>query len=180
MAGTAAYMRRDYVTARVHWQRARELAPPDSEFAAGLDRSLAEVRSGGTGPGTQAPDSERAQVAGPAAARIAGRVELAPGLATRVAPGDTVFVVARAATGPRMPLAVLRRTVAELPFDFDLDDSLSMAPSMRLSNHDRVVVSARISRSGNAAPQPGDLYGESGELSNRSTGVQLRIVAAQP
>lgn len=93
-------------------------------------------------------------------ASIRGNVRLSPGLGARVVPGDTVFVFARAAQGPRMPLAILRRTVADLPFDFVLDDSLAMSPALKLSNFADVVVGVRISRSGNAMPQTGDLIGE--------------------
>lgn len=164
LAGTAAFERKDFGAARGYWQKARTLAPAGSEFAAGLDRSLAEVG---------APVQPAA--AAPVGAGLTGRVSLAPGLAAQAAPTDTVFIFARAVDGPRMPLAILRRTVADLPFDFKLDDAMAMSPQMRLSNFDRVVVGARISRSGSAMPQPGDLRGESAATGNRTEGLQLTI-----
>jgi len=92
-------------------------------------------------------------------AQVAGTVTLAHGLATRVSPDDTVFIFARAVEGQRMPLAIVRKQVKDLPFKFTLDDSMSMSPEAKLSGFARVVVGARISKSGNAMPQPGDLQG---------------------
>ena len=79
-----------------------------------------------------------------------------------------------------MPLAILKRTVAELPFEFTLDDSMAMSPEMKLSKFASVVVSARVSRSGNALPQPGDLRGESAAGGTRTDGLQLLIDSVQP
>ena len=113
-------------------------------------------------------------------AQITGRVSLAPALAARAAPTDTVFIFARAAEGPRMPLAILKRTVADLPITFTLDDSMAMSPQMKLSNFPLVVVGARISKSGNAMPQPGDLQGQAAPTKIGSSGIELLIDAVQP
>jgi cytochrome c-type biogenesis protein CcmH len=172
LAGSAAFERRDLAGARAYWQQARELAPPGSAFADGLERSLAAVQDRRAEPVPAAATG--------AAARITGRVSLAPALAARAAPADTVFVFARAADGPRMPLAVVRRTVADLPFDFTLDDSLAMSPQTRLSGASRVIVGARISRSGNATPQPDDLHGETQAMGTRREGVSLVIDGVRP
>jgi cytochrome c-type biogenesis protein CcmH len=176
LAGAAAFERKDYAAALTHWQKARSLVPPESEFAARLDSSLAEARSAAaaaTGPAT-------AQAAATESARISGRVSLAPALAGRVAPTDTVFIYARAVDGPRMPLAILKRTVADLPLAFTLDDGMAMSPEMKLSKFSRVVVSARVSRSGNATPQAGDLRGESAPTAVRANNLQLVIDGVQP
>jgi cytochrome c-type biogenesis protein CcmH len=117
-------------------------------------------------------------VAGSAA--ISGRVRLAPALAARVSPDDTVFVFARAAEGPRMPLAILKRRAGELPFEFRLDDSQAMSPQMKLSGFDRVMIGARISKSGNATPQSGDLQGQAGPLPGSAANVELLIDAVLP
>jgi len=84
-------------------------------------------------------------------------VTLSPALAAKADPNDTVFIFARAAEGPRMPLALLRRQVKDLPVKFSLDDSQAMAPGMALSDFGAVVVGARISKTANATPQAGDL-----------------------
>ena len=188
LAGSAAFERKDFAAARGYWQQARERAPDGSAFAAGLDRSLAEAGTAGadtTGPAvtaTAAATVTANATTGSATdtARITGRVTLAASLATRAAPGDTVFVFARAAEGPRMPLAILRRTVADLPFDFTLDDSSAMSPQTKLSGAARVVVGARISRSGNAMPQAGDLRGESAAIGTRAEGLRLVVDTVQP
>lgn len=92
---------------------------------------------------------------------VEGNIQLDPKLAKNAKPDDTVFVFARAANGPRMPLAVLRAKVSELPLKYRLDESMAMQPGMNLSHFEQVVVVARISPSGEAMPQKGDLQGTS-------------------
>ena len=111
---------------------------------------------------------------------MAGRVSLAPALAARAAPTDTVFIFARAAEGPRMPLAILKRQVSELPVSFTLDDSMAMAPEMKLSKFAAVVVGARISKSGQATPMAGDLTGQSAPVKAGTRSIELVIDSVQP
>lgn len=185
LAGTAAFERKDFAGAIKYWGQARAVAPPDSEFAQGLERGLAEARAAAGGsvaaparPATAAPDTADTAAAG--VASISGRVSLSPALAARVAAGDTVFVFARATEGPRMPLAILKRSVGELPLSFTLDDSMAMTPEFKLSKFPSVVVGARVSKSGNAMPQSGDLEGLSAPLSGRSSGIELQIDSVRP
>lgn len=200
LAGSAAFERKDYAGAIAYWAQARGAAPAGSEFAQGLDASLAEARAAAGAPGnaaaataaTAAPAvataataaatsaSAASPAASPAAEQLAGRVSLAPALAARVAADDTVFIYARAAEGPRMPLAIQRRKVSELPIAFTLDDSMAMAPDMKLSKFGSVVVEARVSKSGNAMPQAGDLRGQLGPLKPGSAGLALMIDSVQP
>ena len=91
-------------------------------------------------------------------------ISLAPELADRLVPGAVVFVYARATQGPRAPLAVVRRPVDALPLTIRLDDSQAMSPELKLSAFAEVVVGARISQSGAAAPRSGDLQGQSTPL----------------
>jgi len=72
---------------------------------------------------------------------------------------DTLFIYARAMKGPKMPLALVRMTVGDLPVTVTLDDSVSMMPGMTLSSLDQVEIIARISKSGQAVKQSGDLFG---------------------
>ena len=92
-------------------------------------------------------------------ATLTVNVTLAPELAKVAAAEDTVFIFARATQGPRMPLAIVRKQVSDLPVTVTLDDSQAMMPAMQLSKFDQVVVGARISKSGNAMPQNGDMQG---------------------
>ena len=184
LAGASAFERKDFTAARGYWQKARNLVPPESEFAARLDSSLNEIRNLNADVTLAAAPASASVSASSAvtadAARISGRVSLSPALAGRVAPTDTVFIFARAVDGPRMPLAILKRTVADLPITFTLDDSMAMSPEMKLSKFPRVVVGARVSRSGNATPQPGDLRGESAPTGMGAADVELVIDGVQP
>jgi cytochrome c-type biogenesis protein CcmH len=102
-------------------------------------------------------------------------VTLSAALAKQAQPEDTVFVFARAATGSRMPLAILRKQVKDLPISFTLNDSMAMSPSNALSSVPQVIVGARISKSGNAMPQPGDLSGQTDPVKVGATGLKIEI-----
>lgn len=157
LAGSAAFERGDPKQALEYWTRAKRVAPPDSPFATGLDPGIAEARAAAGLP----PEPSAAAAGEAAGGALAVTVRVSPDLATRLQPGDTLFVFARAAEGPRMPLAIARLPARPEPVQVMLDDSSAMTPDLRLSGQARVVVGARISRSGNATPQPGDLEGES-------------------
>ncbi len=104
------------------------------------------------------------------------RLTLDAQLSDQVSPGDTLFVFARAANGPKMPLAIQRFDASELPLVVILDESMSMSPAMNLSMFDQVIVGARISKSGNATPQPGDMQGLSDPISNtEKSPIELNI-----
>lgn len=121
---------------------------------------------------TSAPRPEPGDTAAPAgAAGLAVRVSLDPALVARVQGNEVVFVMAKAEAGPPMPLAVQRISVAQLPFEVRLDDSMAMTPALTLSTFPRVVVSARVSRSGNAQASPGDLQGTADGVSQPHAGV---------
>lgn len=175
LAGTAAFDLGNYKEALADWRRLQGVLPPGSEEARNIVGSIAEAEARGevSAPAASADTSP----AGPsAAAAIRGVVRLDPKLAAQVKPDDTLFIFARAENGPPMPLAVVRRRAAELPIEFTLDDSLAMLPSMKLSNFPRVVVGARISRSGNAMPQSGDLQGSAGAVNVAAAGrVEITI-----
>ena len=128
------------------------------------------------GPAGAGSDGARV---GPAAS-VQARITLAPALAARAAPGDTVFIFARSPQGGKAPLAIQRRQVQDLPIDITLDDSMAMSPAMRLSTVSQVVIGARISKSGNAMPQPGDLQGLSAVVAVGSRGLQLQISEVLP
>jgi cytochrome c-type biogenesis protein CcmH len=194
LAGTAAYNRKDYAGAVRHWEKLADVAPPDSPFRGQLLASIAEARQLGglpptpggavapTAPVAAAPAASpappAATTAAPAAtgnAVLRGIVKLAPALAAQAKPEDTVFVFARPAEGSRMPLAILRKQVKDLPFEFVLDDRLAMTPAAKLSLHPKVVVDARVSKSGQAQASPGDLTGRTGVIANEASGLVVEI-----
>lgn len=110
-----------------------------------------------------------------AAESVSGRVSLSPSLKGKVASTDTLYILARAAQGPRMPLAVFKTQVKDLPFVFVLDDSMAMNPAMRLSGADQVIVVARVSKSGDPMPHQDDLEGTSAPVKPGTTGINLVI-----
>ncbi|MCU0968105.1 MAG: c-type cytochrome biogenesis protein CcmI [Rubrivivax sp.] len=181
LAGSAAFDRRDYATAVAQWERVAAALPPGSPMLAQVRASIANAReAGGLPPGAVAAAPPAPPVQAPprpeaVGMAVRGRVALAPSVAAHVRPEDTVYIVARAAEGPRMPLAVLRKQVKDLPADFVLDDSLAMTPAGRISQHSRVVVIARVSRSGDAMPQPGDPVGESPPVTPGGDAVRIEI-----
>lgn len=179
LAGTDAFERADYSAALAHWQHARRVAPAGSPYLAQLQSGIDEARRlGGTASATEAPaaaPSASTPAAAASSARITGTVSLATALKSQVRPEDTVFVFARAVQGSRMPVAIVRRQVRDLPFDFTLDDASAMSPAQRLSSLSQATVVARVSRSGNAAPQPGDLVGELSPVTLGSRGLKLEI-----
>lgn len=170
LAGSAAFEQRDYAAARGHWTTLLGVLPADAPMRRSIQGSLSEVdRLEGARP--VAAGSTRA---------LTGRVEISPALAARVAPGDTLFVYARPAQGSRMPLALLRRSATSLPFEFQLGDAQAVSPDHRLSSQAQVVVGARISRSGQATPQSGDLQALSGVVARDAQGLVLTINQVEP
>ncbi len=179
LAGSVAFEARDFAAARSHWQRLLAVLPPESPMARSVQGSIAEATQleGGGEPAASVAAAASAPAAG---AAVSGEVTLSPELAGRLRPGDTLFVFARAAQGPRMPLAILRQPAVGSVWNFKLDDSLAMAPQLRLSGFGQVVVGARISASGNATPQPGDLVGHSEVVAPGVSGLRIVIDQVQP
>ena len=165
LAGTAAYERRDFAAAAALWERMLPHVAPGSEDARSIRDNIAEARS----------LAQQKPAAPSASAIVQGTVTLSEKLKDKAAPEDTVFVFARAAEGPPMPLAVARARVRDLPYRFRLDDSMAMTPAMKLSSFPKVIVTARISKSGSASAQPGDLQGASAPVANDADAVAVVI-----
>lgn len=189
IAGTAELNRRNFKVALGYWERLYKLLPEGSEDQKEVAGAMQEIRLA-MGQNA-APDSVGKQSAAPtpiaapqpatkpAANAVAGRVTIAPELAKQVTLSDTLFIFARAANwqqgGPRMPLAILRVPAKELPRDFELTDAMAMAPNVKISDFPQVVIEARVSKSGNATPQSGDLQGISAAIKPGVKGVVLVI-----
>lgn len=110
---------------------------------------------------------------------ITGRVTLSAALKDKAQPTDTVFIFARPQDS-RMPLAVQRARVADLPIDFKLDDSTAMNPAAKLSSANAVRIEARISRNGSATPSPGDLFGAGPVVKPGTAKVNVEIDQVRP
>jgi cytochrome c-type biogenesis protein CcmH len=188
LSGSAAFERGDYDAAISFWNKVLELAPADSEIVQVAKGNIQEARAAAASGNLQVPDkaaasqntaqpgAEGSSVTNPAQAnQVAGTVELDPALRSEAKDTDTVFVFARASEGPRVPLAVLRKQVKDLPFSFVLDDSMSMMPDAKLSKFSSLVVSARISKSGNATPATGDLEGSVSSVQPGAKDLKIMI-----
>jgi len=172
LAGTVAFQDKKFKDAIAYWERILKVVPPDSDIADSARDSIADARALAGMP--KAPPPAKPDAAA-VAATVSGTVRLSPGIAAKASPDDTVFIFARPAEGPRMPLAVMRKRVRDLPTAFTLDDSMAMTPAAKLSNHAQVVVGARVSRSGNPAVQPGDFEGLSTQVRPGATGIAVVI-----
>ena len=180
LAGTAAFVNKDYKGAVTYWEKLVQVEPADSAMAQRVQSSIDHarqlagmkpaVRVAEAAPKTTASSGDKP--AGPS--QVSGTVSLSAALKGEVLPDDTVFIFARPAEGSRMPLAILRKQVKDLPFKFTLDDSLAMSPAAKLSDHQQVVVGARVSKSGQAMPQAGDLQGVTSAVVG-ATGLQVEI-----
>lgn len=174
LLGNAAADRGDNVAAVDYWRRAYPMLADQPAMQSELGQLIRNA--GGETPPTAdalpsimgAATTARAPAKAPAAsttevatddatAGIVVEVALAPPLMEQVAPTDTVFVLARAESGPPMPLAVARHQAGELPLKVTLTDAMAMMPAMKLSAFPRVKISAKVSKSGQATTRPGDM-----------------------
>lgn len=186
LAGSAAMERGDYVTAITRWQALIDQLGPgtaDGEvYVGGLKRAaeLLVKQPGGKKKLAQLTLKASAKVASDSATAITGMVSLSSTLAGKVSPDDTVFILARAAQGPKMPLAVMRKQVKDLPLKFTLDDSMAMQPQLKLSGFAQVVVVARVSKSGSPISQAGDLQGMTSTIKPGAKGLNIVIDTVMP
>lgn len=170
LAGTLAFDRGDYKTAVARWGTAADVLAaqdPTSRAVLNLRAGIEEAQRRG---GLAAP-----AVAATAGPQVSGRIELSAALKAQVRPEDTVMIFARVVDGPRMPIAALRREARELPLDFVLDDKAALNPGLKLSPSMLVIVGVRISKSGQAGAQPGDLQGFSDPVPVGTKGLRIQV-----
>ncbi|MGE5338071.1 MAG: c-type cytochrome biogenesis protein CcmI [Gemmatimonadota bacterium] len=180
MAGTEAFDRKDYKAAVDYWERLRGSLPPEAPITKQISNSIAEARQlGGMKPEAEEKPAVAAapatKGAAPASAQISGVVSLSPKLSASAKPDDTVFIFAHAAQGPKMPLAIIRLQVKDLPAKFALDDSMAMSPEFRMSKFSEIVVGARVAKGGVANAQRGDLEGRSKPVKIGSRDINVLI-----
>lgn len=168
LGGMAKGQTGDFAAAMDLWKKLEAQLPPGSEARQEIQGLLAKLATQ-MQEGAAAPaESKAAQPVKTASIDV--QVSLAAELQKSVAPNDTVFIYAQALSGPKMPLAIVRKQVSELPLTVSLTDAMAMMPTMKLSNFEQVKLLARISKSGDAVQQPGDLIGviEQVALSDKS------------
>ena len=188
LAGSASYAHDKYADALRYWQQARKLLAADHPDVPSLEGAIATAQNKLGLPVTPATSSPQAPAAASGAGatasvssvaqaglNITGRISLAAALKDKASPTDMVYVYASPANGDRMPLAIFKSTVAKLPLNFTLDDSSAMLPERKLSGAGEVILKARISKSGNAIPQSGDLTGTLGPVKVGAKGLMLEI-----
>ena len=175
MAGSASYAHEKYADALSYWQKARQPLTPDNPDVPSLDDAIASVQIKlGITP-KAAPPAVSSSTAPSSARSVSGKVSLSASLNGKTSPADVVFIYATPANGERMPLAIYKTTVANLPLSFSLDDTTAMSPDRKLSSAGEVFVKVRVSKSGNAMPQSGDLMGSLGPVKVGSKDLQLEI-----
>jgi cytochrome c-type biogenesis protein CcmH len=176
LSGTAALNAGRYDKAIATWEGLMKLLQPGGDDARMLQSALDDARSRGGATAGAPPAAPAAMIA---RASVTGTVQVASALKSKIAPGDTVMVIARL-PGSRMPVAVLRVRGAALPMVFTLDDSLAMSPESLISTAAEVQVEARISRSGLAKAEPGDLVSSPQTIKVGSRGVTLDVSHVRP
>jgi cytochrome c-type biogenesis protein CcmH len=195
MAGTEAFDRKDYKGAVAYWEKLRANAG-DAPIAQQIQASIDEARQLGGLPPSDGAISPSIAAAQPGAAmktppskdasaaasskNVSGTVTLDKALVGKASPTDSVFVFARPADGSKMPVALTRARVSDLPLKFTLDDAAAMNPQVKISAFDDVILVARVSKSGSAMPASGDLEGLSKPVKVGSSGVAVTIDRVLP
>ena len=193
LAGTAEMRMGNRAASLKHWEKLKTLVPKDSADYREVEAIIAEVKTAKgavpaaivAAPSAPAVATSKPAVENPAksAVKVTGKVVIAANMAAKLAPGDTLFVFARAKEGPRIPLAVMRTPAPKadgFPVAFELTDAMAMAPGMSLSSFSEVVIEARISKSGNAQLQSGDLSGVTDAVKPGASGITVTIGKVAP
>lgn len=157
LAGSADYNRGDFKGAIQTWEHLAKLIPPESEDMRTIQGSIMEARGKANLPPAPMANRPVAPTTSVSDKNINGIVEISPELKSQVKPDYVVMVIARA-PGARMPVAIMRGKAAELPFRFVLNDALAMTPNALISDLSEATIEVRISKSGQAKTEPGDLY----------------------
>ncbi len=187
LAGAEAFAAQRYAAAATQWERLLQQLEPDSDdarmIASGIARARAmggekdgeKIGAGLSEGGLKNPFLDDTAQSSKTTSAVSGRVELSPALRAQTTPDEVVFIFARAVNGSRMPLAVRRARVADLPLDFMLDDSQAMSPDNKISSAQELRIEARVSKSGQAMPGSGDLTGSSAAVKPGTKGIHVVI-----
>ncbi len=166
LAGTAKFEQGEFKQAAVYWEELLAIIPAESRLAQSVSGSIRQAKSLASNnqenvliAKQQSPESDKNIANKGSSPTISGVVNISPALSAKTSPGDTLYIYARAKSGPRMPLAIVRLQAKDLPAKFTLKDGMGMNPNMKLTSFPEVVVSARVTKSGKAVPANGDLQG---------------------
>jgi len=180
LAGVAAFEKRDFQLAINRWQQALQVmgtqSPGAPALMAGIARAQAELKA----TGTTGPEKAESAATGSAEQSISLRVTLADDVPRR--DDQVIFVYARAWQGPKMPLAIQRLRVSDLPIEVRLDESMAMAPGMTIASVPEIELVARLSQDGSATAKSGDWLATLGpiRLADKQTNLHLEIASQLP
>ena len=166
LAGTAKFEQGEFKQAAVYWEELLAIIPAESKLAQSVSGSIRQAKSLASNnqenvliTKQQSPESDKNIAKKGSSPTISGVVNISPALSAKTSPGDTLYIYARAKSGPRMPLAIVRLQAKDLPAKFTLKDGMGMNPNMKLTSFPEVIISARVTKSGKAVPANGDLQG---------------------
>ena len=169
LAGIDAFSKKDYVNAIKHWERVVKLVGENTATGQSLSAGIERAATLFFAEGGSVDDLERSRNG----RQIGVHVSLAEGV--KAQPDQVVFVYARAYQGAKMPLAIDRVKVADLPRVVLLNESMAMTPAMSLGSFDKVEVVARISNDGTATAKSGDWEGSLGPVDLTSSGPVVNV-----
>jgi cytochrome c-type biogenesis protein CcmH len=166
-AGVAEFQAGNYRKSIEHLSRLSDQAKQDAEVERSLRLYIDKARNALIAAGETVPTTDEILGAATASKDVATggaslqvKVDVSNDVRSRFSAGDTVFIYAKAAAGPKMPLAAQRLTLAQLPTTVTLNDSMAMMEGMNMSAFGNVVVSARVTTTGSAIAQAGDYIGQ--------------------
>ncbi|CAM5236326.1 cytochrome c-type biogenesis protein [Stutzerimonas degradans] len=173
LLGIAAYEESRFQDAIGFWERLVATLPEEDPSREAIKGGIARAREqlGETAPAPAAASES-------AAVRLQIEITLDPSLQDDVRPDDSVFVFARAVSGPAIPLAAKRLRVADLPANISLGDADAMMPQLKMSNYPEVKLVARVSREGNATK--GEWAGQSEALKTAGGDKTIRLMIDKP
>jgi cytochrome c-type biogenesis protein CcmH len=176
LLGISDYQRGQFEAAITDWNRLIQVLPKDSDIVPSVREQIAQAEAARDGRASAAPQTTASEPKPASSPQLQVQVVLDAKLKGKVAPNDILFIYAKAASGPPMPLAIQRLTADKLPANVTLTDSMGMLPNMKLSQFPQVIVGARVSKSGNAIAQSGDLQTLSAPLPvTTNTPIKLTI-----
>ncbi len=172
LLGVAAFDSQDYMGAVKYWRQLLALMPPNNPntqaIKGGIEKALMQLKP-------EQISALQAEIKKQPAVSIKVTVDLAEEIRAQVPENADLFILAKAESGPPMPLAVKRLSNNSWPITVVLDDSMAMMPSLKMSNFDKVVITARISKGGEGIANPGDIEGSSGVIESSTKKASVMI-----